>query len=184
MNYHEFIDSSASAFVEAPTMETFQNLADSLIRDSFEFLLNQIAAHAGAYWLIGEKDGVRGLTIAVNVGDRGKELEGNVFQPLAHGLVSEAFNRNELICHQGLFRHKKQSDDIDKELGQVTSHQISAPFSMFGHLIGSVTAIQSLSGGVSKHTKWGFDQMAIDRFQDWVNVSQRLFEYNFVQQIG
>jgi hypothetical protein len=184
LNYQEFVSSSVASFVASPTLTTFQKLADSFVRESFEKLLGKIQGHAGAYWLIDRQDDVEGLTIAVNVGDRGAEIEDKIFQPLDHGLVSEAFNKNETICHQGLFRPKKQSVEVDRELRQVTSHQIAAPFEMFGQKIGAVTVIQSLSGGVAKGTDWGFDQPAIEEFNNWVRLSERLVEYNFVRQIS
>jgi hypothetical protein len=108
LNYQEFVSSSVASFVASPTLTTFQKLADSFVRESFEKLLGKIQGHAGAYWLIDRQDDVEGLTIAVNVGDRGDEIEGEIFQPLDRGLISEAFNKNETICHQGMFRHKKQ----------------------------------------------------------------------------
>lgn len=184
MNYQEFVSSSVASFVANPTLATFQQLSDPFIRDSFEELLRHIQAHAGAFWLIDKKEEVVGLTIAVNVGDRGEEIEGEIFQPLDHGLVSEAFNKNETICHQGMFRPKKQSGEVDRELGQITSHQIAGPLEMFGQKIGAVTVIQSLSGGVTKGTDWGFEQTAIDDFNCWVQLGQRLLEYNFVRQIS
>lgn len=184
LNYQEFVSSSVASFVASPALTTFQKLADSFVRESFEKLLVKIQGHAAAYWLIDRQDEVDGLTIAVNVGDRGEEIEGEIFQPLDHGLVSEAFNKNETICHQGMFRPKKQSVEVDRELGQVTSHQIAAPFEMFGQKIGAVTVIQSLAAGVAQGTDWGFDQPAIDEFNDWVRLSERLLEYNFVRQIG
>ena len=183
MNYQEFVAASVSDFVERPPLATFQKLADPFVRNSFEKLLSIIQGHAGAFWLIDQQNDVDGLTIAVNVGERGEEIEGEIFQPLDRGLVSEAFNKNETICHQGMFRHKKQSDDVDRELGQVTSHQIAAPLQMFGTKIGAATVIQSLAAGVAQGTDWGFDQTAIEEFNEWVHLIERLLEYNFVKQI-
>ena len=184
LNYQEFVSSNVASFVASPTLTTFQKLADPFVRESFEKLLGKLHGHAGAYWLVDRQDDVEGLTIAVNVGDRGEEIEGEIFQPLDDGLVSEAFNKNETICPQGMFRPKKQSAEIDRELGQITSHQIAAPLKLFGRKIGAVTVIQSLASGVTHGTQWGFDQPAIDEFNNWVHLSERLLEYNFVRQIG
>lgn len=182
-SFINFSSDATSNFIETPCINLFRGLADAQTRKSFGFVLGQIQAHAGAFWLVSEQDGQRGLTISVNEGDRGPEIEGKVFQPIDKGLVCEAFSKNETVCHQGVFRHDKQSDDIDKELGQVTAHQIAVPFSMFGKAIGAVTAIQSLASGISHHTQWGFDQDAIDTFENFVRLSERLFEYNLIRGI-
>lgn len=184
MNYQEFVSSSVESFIARPTLSTFRQLADPFVRESFEKLVRHIQGHAGAYWVIDRQNETDGLTIVVNVGERGEEIEGEIFQPLDQGLVSDAFNNGETICHQGMFRPKNQSEDVDRELGQVTSHQIAAPLELFGKKIGAVTVIQSLAAGVSQGTDWGFDQPAIDEFNYWVRISERLLEYNFVRQIN
>lgn len=168
--------------VESPAVDQFCNWADSLVRRAFENLLSQIQAHAGAFWIPVEYEGKPCLVIAVNVGDRGSEIEGTVFQSLDSGLVSKAYRDAEVVCHQGIFKHSQQSAEVDKELAQLTAHQIAAPFFLFGHKVGAVTAIQSMAGGIAHRTKWGFDQDAIDQFKIWVEISQRLFEYNVLRQ--
>jgi hypothetical protein len=117
------------------------------------------------------------------VGERGHEVEGLVSTPTDKGLVSKAFKELKTICHQGIFKHKEQSTEIDMELGQVTAHQIAAPFHLFNRPIGAITVIQTLATGIEQHSEWGFDNGDIQHFETGVAIIERLFELNIIRRI-
>jgi hypothetical protein len=160
------------------TVGNIRELADDVIENSFLSLLDHINANAAAIWLRTRDSEEEFLTIAYNVGGRGAEIEGQVRQTLDAGLVSKAYQEAKTICHQGIFSHKEQSMDVDRELHQVTAHQIAAPFYILGTRAGAITAIQTLGGNIGPGAKWGFNDPAVGHFENWVKVMQRLFELN------
>ncbi len=164
------------------TVEGFRELADPVIEQSFKTLLDQINADAAAVWL---KDGAAGsevLTIAYNIGGRGSELENQVSQSLDSGLVSKAFRESSTICHEGLFCHQEQSHEVDRQLHQLTAHQIAAPFSIAGNQVGAVTAVQIQDERSGNRTEWGFEHADVSAFENWVAIMERLFELNLRRQ--
>ena len=161
--------------------EQIRALADDVIELYLTNLLKTLEAHAVAIWLktVGP-EGDR-LTIAYNVGQRGTEVEGKINQALDQGLVSKAFREGMAICHQGIFKHREQSLAVDRQLGQITAHQIAVPFRFFDRTIGAMTVIQTLDAGIADHLQWGFDKDEIKLFEGEVVVVQRLFELNFLK---
>ena len=123
------------------------------------------------------------LVIAYNDGPRPEELEGKVRMPMGEGLISKAFTEHETICHQGMFRHKDQSEEVDKQLKQLTAHQIAAPFFLFGECRGVLSAVQTYSGGADGRTQWGFDEGAVKQFATASRVMRRLVEYRLLKQL-
>ena len=168
--------SQIDSYFDTLSVESFGSLADSTIRESFDDLLGNINADAGALWIV-EHDKPDELTIAVNVGAKGSTIEGNVSQGLDTGLVSRAYRELELVHDQGAFRHPEQSMDVDMQLGQYTAYQIACPFQMFDKTIGAVTVIQLSSAENAGTREWGFQDEAVTSFTRWVAVAQRLFEY-------
>jgi len=155
--------------------KTLQSLADEFIREHLLFEMKRIGGDAAAMWVPDHRDGKDGLMIAVNVGSKGTSIEGVVFQPFGQGLLCAAYSENRIICHQGIFQHRQQSAQVDKQLHQVTAHQIACPLDLFDQRAGAATVIQS-SGGEFR-TKWGFDQNDIDSFVRAIKVCQRFLEY-------
>ena len=164
---------------QALSLDNIRTVADEVIESGFENLLKFIHCDSAAIWLKNPAEDK--LTIAFNVGGRGKELEGQVSQSLDSGLVSKAYREQQMICHQGIFNHKEQSSQIDMELGQMTAHQIAAPFKLFGQLVGAVTAVQIISSEKPRTSGWGFDDEMCHRFTNWVQVAERLFELNLLK---
>ena len=164
-------------------LDALKSLSDDVIEGSIENLNELVSGHATAIWMREEKDGEEVLTIAYNVGGKGEEVEGVVSQSLDSGLVSKAFNDDETICHQGFFKHKEQSSSVDKELGQITAHQIATPFKLFGQGVGAVTVIQTLAAGIEANSEWGFENSDIENFEAHVRVLERLFELNVIKQL-
>ena len=177
------IQSTIASFSTIVSDELIHELADPTIERCFLNLLDHIQAHAAAIWLKQPGDKGDVLSIAYNVGGRGSAVEGTVRQPLDRGLVSKAFRERKTICHQGIFKHKEQSIDVDLKLGQMTAHQIAAPFDLFGAPIGAFTAIQTLDAGIKPDSEWGFETTDIEHFETWVEMIQRLFELNYLRSV-
>ncbi len=155
-------------------------LVDEHAAGYFHEVLHCIHAHEGSIWVRPPKADY--LMIAYNDGPRPAELEGQVKMKVGEGLISKAYNEHITVCHQGMFRHKDQSEHVDKQLRQLTAHQIAAPFYFFGTCCGVLSAIQTYSGGVTAHTKWGFDRECIQQFTTCANVLRRLLEYQLLKQ--
>lgn len=177
------INDAAVAAVNNLNLDTLKSLTDSVVQGSIENLNDLVNGHATAIWIRENKQGDDVLTIAYNVGVKGEEVEGVVSQSLDSGLVSKAFKNEKTICHQGFFKHREQSTDVDKELGQVTAHQIATPFKLFGQSIGALTVIQTLAAGVENNSEWGFDAEDIENFEAMVRVIERLLELNVIRQL-
>jgi hypothetical protein len=177
----KLLDRALEKFLRKMQFDQFQSLTDAVIERHLTDMLKTLEAHAVAIWVktVGP-DGDQ-LTIAYNVGQRGSEIEGKISQPLDEGLVSKAYRENTTICHQGIFRHREQSLSVDLQLGQLTAHQIAAPFMFFDRAIGAITVIQTLDAGLAEHSHWGFDNDKIKLFEGEVAVVQRLFELNFLK---
>ena len=175
-------DKSAAveSFLNSISIDQVSALADLVIKDSFEDLLAQLNADAGAIWVVGT-DSDDEITIAVNVGLRGNAVEGNVTQKLDRGLVSKAYREGQIIGDEGILPHAEKSIDVDSKLGQMTVHQIAGPFQMFGKTIGAVTVVQTVTGSSARKKQWGFSENAEQFFRRWVEVVQRLFEYEFLK---
>ena len=141
------ISAAATRFVVTLTVANFKTLSDQVVENCIGHLIDGVNGHAVAIWLPEEKDGDEVLTIAYNVGEKGPEVEGVISQPLEKGLVSKSFKEKQTVCHQGFFKHKEQSNTVDKELGQITAHQIAAPFQLFRKTVGAITVIQTLGAG-------------------------------------
>lgn len=169
------------SFLKSVSVSRMQELAVPSSRKSFEDLLHQIKADAGAIWIV-DKDQTDALTIAVNVGARGSSIEGNISQSLDRGLVCKAFREDTLVHDQGTFFDPEQSRSVDMRLGQQTNYQLAMPFFMFEHKIGAVTAVQVSTLENPLRKEWGFTDQAVEDFQHWVAVAQRLFEYECVNQ--
>lgn len=176
------IESAVGVFFANLNLDSFQSLTDDVIDRSIANLIDLVNGHAIAIWLYEQKQGTDVLTIAYNVGERGHDVEGFVSTPTDTGLVSKAFKELKTICHQGIFKHKEQSTEIDMELGQVTAHQIASPFRLFDKTIGAITVIQTLATGIEQHSEWGFDKDDILHFETGVAIIQRLFEWNVVRR--
>lgn len=180
---HRAINEASRATAAALDLGNFRSLVDDVIEKGAENLLDQINGHALAIWLKCQQSGDEVLTIAYNVGEKGSTLEGVVSQSLTGGLVSKAFKENKVVCHQGLFKHKEQSQAVDKALGQMTAHQIASPFTLFGATLGAVTVVQTLAAGIEHHSEWGFTNDDILHFATGVEVLQRLFELNIIRRL-
>ena len=181
MDGQDFIKSVGESFLGRLSISSLQELADETTRESFEDLIHQLNADAGAIWVL-EKNELDELTIAVNVGARGSSIEGAVSQRLNSGLVSKSFREEILIHDEGTFQDPEQSVAVDMELGQRTNYQIAMPFYMFGQKVGAVTVVQISTPEKPTRNEWGFDDECVVNFQHWVAVAQRLFEYARVRQ--
>ena len=168
-------------FIDNVNIEGFRSLADRVIENAISNLIDLVNGHAVAVWLPEIKDDEEVLTIAYNVGEKGPEVEGVISQSLDKGLVSKSFKEKETVCHQGFFKHRDQSSSVDKELGQITAHQIASPFQLFGETIGAITVIQTLGAGVEQHDDWGFNDEDVRHFDKSVQIVQRLFELNLIR---
>lgn len=178
MSTHKF-QYEIDAFHQSVSVETISKVADDVFRHSLENLIRQTNADAGAIWVADQKT-PDALTIAINAGDKGKTIEGNVSQQLESGLVSRAFKEEIFVHDNGVFRSADQSSDVDMQLGQFTTHQMASPFQVFGKTIGAVTAIQLTSLKKPTRKEWGFDEDAVQSFKSWVAVAQRLAEYAII----
>ena len=178
------IDEATKSFVGSLEIDVFQALTDNVIEGSIVNLNQLVNGHAIAIWLPEQRDGEDVLTIAYNVGERGHEVEGVISQSLDKGLVSKAFRDGETICHQGFFKHREQSVAVDQELGQVTAHQIAAPFKLFEKSVGAITVIQTLASGIEQQSEWGFDENDVSVFESGVETVQRLFELNIIRKLA
>ena len=178
------IEEATRSFLSDIEIKSVKSLVDKVVHGSLNNLVTQVNGHAVAIWLHEQKPEGEALTIAYNVGEKGHDVEGVVSQPLDDGLVSKAFKEEKTICHQGVFKHKEQSTDVDKELGQMTAHQIAAPFSLFGKTIGAITVIQTLAKGYEQQSEWGFDKSDIEYFETSVDTIQRLLELNVIRKLG
>ena len=172
----ENLQQKTELFLNDLSVDRFGALADEAIRASFEDLVSQLGGDAGAIWIV-DKSNPEELAIAVNVGARGSQIEGNVSQNLKRGLVSKAFREKRLVHDKGVFRDREQSMDVDMKLGQYTAYQIAGPFAMFGDTIGAVTIVQLSSTEKAASRAWGFDEKAVEMFANWTAVAERLFEY-------
>ena len=178
------IETAASAFLANLDTGSLKLYSDDVIDNCIKNLIDHVNGHAVAVWLEEQKEGSDVLTIAYNVGEKGDEVEGVISQSLEDGLVSKAYKEKETICHQGFFKHKEQSMKVDQKLGQITAHQIAAPFQLFGKTIGAITVIQTLAAGFEQHSDWGFDRTDIEHFESTVEVIQRLFELNIIRKLA
>ena len=169
-------EAEVQSFLSSLSIERFNGLADSVIKGSFEDFLAQINADAGAIWIVGDQDSDE-ITISVNVGARGSSVEGKISQNLDSGLVSKAYRENKIIGDEGVISHSEKSFDVDAKLGQMTVHEIAGPFKLFGKTIGAVTVVQMVIDANVKNKQWGFSENAVEMFGRWVEVAQRLFEY-------
>lgn len=165
------------AFLNSLSLDSVRQLADSVIKESFEDMVAGVGADAGAIWVV-DADQDAEITIAVNVGARGSEIEGEVSQNLDSGLVSKAYKQEQLISDEGVIPHAEKSFDVDQQLAQMTLHQIASPFKMFGKTIGAATIVQfvTASSGTQKKN-WELREDAIESFRRWVAAAERLFEY-------
>lgn len=168
-------------FLSDLSVASLQALAVESTRKSFETLLQHVQADAGAIWVV-DKNATDALTIAINVGARGSEIEGHVSQALDKGLVSKAFREGSLIHDEGSFRDPEQSLSVDLELGQLTNYQIAMPFMMFGEKIGAVTVVQVSTLEKPLRKQWGYTAECVEEFRNWVVEAQRLFENECVNQ--
>jgi hypothetical protein len=175
---NESIRDQGRLFTDSIQPPAVRELIDRRIETSFELILRQISAHAGAIWIKPSDRDV--LVIAYNAGSGGKSVENVVEQPLDSGLVSKAFHERKTICHQGAFTHAEKSDRIDRQLGQLTAHQIAVPFCLLDVHCGVMTAIQTYGEGVSRKTRWGFEDDAVALFESFVDVTSGLMEYNWL----
>ena len=175
------LDRASQSSAASLTTDTFRSLTDAVIENTFSNLNQLINGHATAVWLPEQRESETVLTIAYNVGARGHEIEGVISQSLDKGLVSKSYQEGETICHQGFFKHREQSSTVDQELGQITAHQIAAPFALFGQTIGAITIIQTLASGLEQQSEWGFDEDDVSMFQSGVEAIQRLFELNVIR---
>lgn len=167
----------ADTFLNSVSLESVRQLADSVIKESFEDLVARVGADAGAIWIVDPEQSSE-ITIAVNVGARGSEVEGEVSQNLDSGLVSKAYKQEQLISDEGVIPHAEKSFDVDQKLAQMTLHQIASPFKMFGKTIGAVTVVQFVTATSGAEKKdWGLREDATESFRRWVAVAERLFEY-------
>ena len=173
-------EAAVDAFLNSVSLEKVQQLADEVIKESFEDLVHGVGADAGAIWIV-DPDQSSEITIAVNVGARGSEIEGEVSQNLDSGLVSKAYKQEELISDEGVIPHAEKSLDVDQQLAQMTLHQIAAPFKMFGKTIGAVTVVQFVTATGAQKKEWGLREDATESFQRWVAVAERLFEYKCLE---
>ncbi len=178
----ENLQQKTDSFLNDLSVDRFGVLADEAIRASFEDLVSQLGGDAGAIWIV-EKSKPEELTIAVNVGARGSQVEGNVSQNLERGLVSKAFREKLLVRDKGAFRDREQSMDVDMKLGQYTAYQIAGPFSMFDKTIGAITIVQLSNSQNASGRNWGFDQQAAEMFANWSTVAERLFEYAAIKSV-
>jgi hypothetical protein len=167
------------AFLKTVSVDRVGKVVDEVFRNSFEELLRQCDADAGALWVV-DHEAPSTLTIAINVGDKGEAIEGNVSQQLDCGLVSRAFNDSTFVHDVGLFRSKDQSLDVDMQLGQMTTQQMANPFKMFGQSIGALTVVQLSAINGTARRDFGFKEDAVRAFQNWLPVAQRLVEYSVV----
>ena len=177
------ISEASNQFVKAITVDNFKELSDKVIENCVDNLIVGVNGHAVAFWLPEQKAGEDVLTIAYNVGDKGPDVEGVISQPLDKGLVSKSFTEKTTVCHQGFFKHRDQSSSVDKELGQITAHQIASPFQLFGETVGAITVIQTIRAGLEQNSEWGFDDNDVQHFEEDVQVVQRLFELNVIRQL-
>ena len=159
---------------------SFQQLADDNFRKSFDDLVRRNGADAGAIWIV-EHDNPQVLTIAVNVGEKGDSIEGEVQQVIETGLVSRAYKDKEFVHDQGAFRNAEQSDSVDRQLGQFTAHQMALPFNVFGNTVGAVTLIQLATPQNVAGREWGFNEAAENSFQCWTSIAQQLIEWAVVR---
>lgn len=163
-------------------LTNFKLLVDDVVAKTMSNILDHVNGHAIAIWLK-ENGAEEKLTIACNVGDKGASVEGLVSQPLSAGLVSKAYRDGQVVCHQGLFKHREQSLSVDKALNQITAHQIASPFRLFGNRVGAVTVVQTLAKGIEQHSEWGFTKEDISHFETGVEILQRLIELNLIRGI-
>lgn len=184
MQLNSAIHEASEKFLADVNIENFKSLTDQVLENCIMNLIAMVNGHAVAVWLPEQKDGEEVLTIAYNVGEKGPEVEGVISQSLDKGLVSKSFKEKETVCHQGFFKHRDQSSSVDKELGQITAHQIASPFDLFGKTIGAITVIQTLGAGVEQHEDWGFNDHDVRNFDKTVQIIQRLFELNVIRQLG
>lgn len=184
MKLNTTIATESEKFLGNVDLENFKSLTDQVIENCITNLIALVNGHAVAVWLPEQKDGEEVLTIAYNVGEKGPEVEGVISQSLDKGLVSKSFKQKETVCHQGFFKHRDQSSSVDKELGQITAHQIAAPFELFGKTIGAITVIQTLGAGVEQHDDWGFNDEDVRHFDGTIQIIQRLFELNVIRELG
>ncbi|MEM9410515.1 MAG: hypothetical protein AAGA30_05345 [Planctomycetota bacterium] len=168
---------------EEINVSNLKSLADDVIEKCMEQLISHVNGHAVAVWMPESKDGQEVLTIAYNVGGKGSDVEGIISQSLDDGLVSKSFKEAQVVCHKGFFKHKEQSSDVDKQLGQMTAHQMASPFNLFGLTVGAITVIQTLGAGVENHADWGFDDQDVRHFTVVVAIIQRLFELNLIRRL-
>lgn len=177
------IDQATDSYLGGLELSVLPELADQVIKGSILNLIQLINGHAIAIWLPENRDGEDVLTIALNVGERGHEIEGEISQSMDKGLVSKAYRENETICHQGFFKHREQSSAVDQELGQVTAHQIATPFKLFDKIVGAVTVVQTLASGIEQQSEWGFDENDVALFRTGIETIERLFELNVIRKI-
>jgi len=173
---------AVQAFLDSVSVERINALADSVIKNSLEELLVRMNADAGAVWVV-EGDSAEEITIAVNVGLRGEAVEGTISQNLDRGLVSKAYREGQIIGDEGVLPHADKSIEVDAKLGQMTIHQVVGPFQMFGKRIGAATVVQAVTGENAGRKQWGFNENAVESFGRWVEVAQRLFEYECLKSI-
>lgn len=183
-NLKSAIEAATKSFLAEVNIASIKSLVDNVVEGSLNNLTAQVNGHAAAIWLHEQKPDEDVLTIAFNAGGKGHEVEGVVSQSLDDGLVSKAYKEQKTICHQGIFKHKEQSTDVDRELGQMTAHQIAAPLALFGQTVGAITVIQTLAKGYEQQSEWGFDEADISYFETSVDTVQRLLELNVIRKLG
>lgn len=178
------IDQATDSYLGGLELSVLPSLADDVIKGSILNLIQLVNGHAIAIWLPERQGDADVLTIAYNVGGRGHDIEGEISQSLDKGLVSKAYLENETICHQGFFKHREQSSAVDKELGQVTAHQIATPFKLFGKTVGAATVVQTLASGIEQQSEWGFDENDVTLYRNGIETIERLFELNVIRNIA
>lgn len=173
-------ETAARSFLNSVSLDSIRELANEVIKESFEDHVERLRGDAGAIWVV-DQSNPEEITIAVNVGARGSSIEGSVSQNLESGLVSKAFKEEQLICDEGVLPHNEKSFDVDQELEQMTLHQIAAPFRIFGKTIGAMTVAQFVTAETCAKRTWGFDQEAKESFRRFSAVCERLFEYEVIK---
>lgn len=167
------------AFFASLTAASLAAQFDPLVERYFAQVVADARSGAGGVWL--ESADSTALVLAHNVGGAGAEIDGRVAQPLETGLVSKAFKEGTTVCHRGFFGHKEQSKAVDRELNQVTAHQVATPFSLFGRKVGALTVIQTADLAKNRRMRWGYDDDDIARVELATAVLGRLLEFNFTR---
>ena len=121
------------------TPDNFLSLCDDLMLSLLHDAFRQVGADEGSIWLLNPEKSH--LVITHNNGPDSARIVG-FKQPLSEGIVSMVAATEHAFAENEVYKNKKHSATLDRQLGKTTFAMIVVPFYLLGAVRGVISCVQ------------------------------------------